>query len=375
MKLTYALLSCVLLAIAGCGTNEPTVVPSMEGPPPGAVIEPRPPLVLPLYASEYPAWSVFGVAARTGLINKDKGKLGPLEIKWNTDIVLDMITYESCITKYGTAGGAICITNTDIVGLVGGRPSTAILATSTSYGADACIAVGVNDVDALKKETTYGLEKSVSDYAWYRGLEVLGKNPADYKFQNRDPEQAAQALQVGVSKVGQVWNPFTLQTLRKKKDAHILFDSTSIPGEIIDMVVMDNQTLAKPGGDLAAKCVCDVYYSVCDKLKSPGKTSDDTYVALGDQFSSLGAEDMKLCADMSSVADPNKKITTRFYDTPELGMKVFQSEHLTPIMAHIVRWAKVRQLITEAPSTTYAGESNPSALKFDQQYMHGSRSH
>jgi NitT/TauT family transport system substrate-binding protein len=204
-------------------------------------------------------------------------------------------------------------------------------------------------------------------------LEVLGKNPADYKFQNRDPEQAAQALQTGASKVGQVWNPFTLQTLRKKKDAHILFDSTSIPGEIVDMVVMDNQTLSKPGGNLAAKCVCDVYYSVCDKLKASGTTSDDTYVALGDQFSSLGLEDMKLCADMSSVADPNKKITTRFYDTPALGATVFQSEHLVPIMVHVVRWAKVRQLITDAPTTTYAGETGPSALKFDPQYMQGSR--
>jgi NitT/TauT family transport system substrate-binding protein len=225
-------------------------------------------------------------------------------------------------------------------------------------------------VDALKNETTYGLEKSVSDYAWYRALEKLGKNPADYNFQNRDPEQAAQAIQIGSSKASQLWNPFTLQTLRTKKDSKILFDSTSIPGEIVDMVVIDNATLTKPGGANAARCIIETYYAVCNNLKSSNKkVSDATYIALGDQFSSLGLDDMKACADMASQPDASKKVTTRFYDTPELGKKVFESGNMEPIMDHIVRWCKVRQILDDSPGVSYPDKPNAGLLKFDSQYM------
>src|SRR4051812_33100189 len=38
--------------------------------------------------SEYPSWSVFGVAHMQKLIDGAAGKQGPLETKWNIDIVL-----------------------------------------------------------------------------------------------------------------------------------------------------------------------------------------------------------------------------------------------------------------------------------------------
>ena len=38
--------------------------------------------------SEYPSWSVFGVAHAAKLIDGAAGKQGPIEQKWNVDIVL-----------------------------------------------------------------------------------------------------------------------------------------------------------------------------------------------------------------------------------------------------------------------------------------------
>src|SRR5436305_1048695 len=38
--------------------------------------------------SEYPSWSVFGVAHAEKLIDGAPGKQGPIEKKWNVDIVL-----------------------------------------------------------------------------------------------------------------------------------------------------------------------------------------------------------------------------------------------------------------------------------------------
>ena len=64
--------SCAaLITLNGCGGNQDDTktVPSFS-----------------LAWSEYPSWSVFGVADVTGIINGKKGELGPVEEKWGIDI-------------------------------------------------------------------------------------------------------------------------------------------------------------------------------------------------------------------------------------------------------------------------------------------------
>jgi len=96
---------------------------------------------------------------------------------------------------YGSnTADAVCITNMDTLGPATDRASVAILPTSTSVGADACIAVGVNDLNGLKGKTTRGLERSVSQYAFERILIKKGLNPKDFPFSNMDPGAAASAL-------------------------------------------------------------------------------------------------------------------------------------------------------------------------------------
>ena len=90
--------------------------------------------------SEYPSWSVFGVANELKLIDAAEGKQGPIEKKWNVDIVLKEAEYDPCLTMYGAAQcDAVCITTLDALNPSLSRPSVVILPTSTSYGADALI--------------------------------------------------------------------------------------------------------------------------------------------------------------------------------------------------------------------------------------------
>lgn len=265
--------------------------------------------------SEYPSWSVFGVADEVGLIDKDKGELGELEKKWNVDVVLNQADYDGCITQYANStSDAVCITNMDILAPAVGRPAVAIMPTSTSAGADACIAVGISDIAGLKGQKTFGLEKSVSQYCFERVLELKGLKPAEFPFTNSDPGVAATAMQTGQAdyKSIMVWNPFVLDTLRKRPDAKVLFDSSEIPEEIIDMVVIGKDAYAKPGGKRFAYCVAEAFYRVAKLLEDPAK-GDETLVALGAKFSGLKLEDMKLVVQQ-----------TRFYKSPELALGLFE---------------------------------------------------
>src|SRR5215510_12269787 len=136
--------------------------------------------------SEYPSWSVFGVAHATKLIDGAAGKQGPIEQKWNVDIVLKEAEYDPCLTMYGASQcDAVCITTLDALNPSLSRPSVVILPTSTSFGADALIVPNsIKDVKQLRGKKIHGLAKSVSEYCFNRNLELVAEKPVDYKFTN-----------------------------------------------------------------------------------------------------------------------------------------------------------------------------------------------
>lgn len=313
--------------------------------------------------SEYPSWSAFGVASEFKFIDGKEGKLGPIEKKWKVDIVLKEADYDSCLVMYGSSQcDAVCITNMDVLNPSLTRPSVAILPTSTSYGADACIVSGtISDVKQLKGKNVYGLAKTVSEYCFVRNLELLGEKEADYRFTNMDPAAAAVAMQQ--KKEGYdaivVWNPFVLETLNRRKDAKVLFDSTKIPGEIIDMVAMAKTSMDKPGGEAFACAVIDAFYTINREMANP-ETRDETLIALGEKFSNLNLQSMRKVVKQ-----------TQFYDTPEKGIKVLTDEATKNIMSHVVRFCMDHDIVSEKPTIAYSSvsESPEASLWFDASYI------
>ncbi len=105
-----------------------------------------------------------------------------------------------------------------------------------------------------------------------------------------------------------VWNPFVLQTLRKRSDAKVLFDSTKIPEEIIDMVVVGKDSLAKPGGKRFAFCIAEAFYRVSQLIEA-ADSRDRALKTLGEKFGSSSLDDMKVIVEQ-----------TKFYKTPETAL-------------------------------------------------------
>ena len=122
-----------------------------------------------LAVSEYPSWSgTFLTAWDIGLVDGDAGKLGPIEEKWGIDLVIKDTDYDSCITLFVNGNvDAACLTNIDSLPPSVTRKAVAILPTSTSAGADACIVQPhIEDVKALKSVKVRGLSASVSEYTF-----------------------------------------------------------------------------------------------------------------------------------------------------------------------------------------------------------------
>lgn len=353
------------IAICGCGDNKkkdgPIASSSTSSTTAPDSTSPDKMHVFSLATSEYPSWSTFIVAGKAGLINPAQGgKPGSLELKWGVDVVLHVKDYDPCLTMYG--GGtvdAVCMTNIDALNPALGRPSTAIMPTSTSDGADQVIAVGnIGTGDQLKGVPVYGLAKSVSEYVFVRGLQKQNLLPEDFQFHNLEPGPAATALQTGSNDVKAicVWNPFALQTTRLVRGSHIVFSSKSIPEEVIDMVVVANDSLKKPGGDKFACCLCDAFYSICQKMDDPA-TKNATLQAIGQDFCNLPVEDMAICCE-----------ETRFYNTPDAGTALFKGANFASTMGTVVSTCqKIHILETTVPTLGYGDDT--AQLNFDTKYM------
>lgn len=345
-----------MMAFSGC-SNKSTTGPAADGAAGGSASE------FTLAWSEYPSWSVFGVADEQGLIDGKAGGMGEIEKKWNVDIVLNLADYDTCIGQYGTnEADAVCITNMDILAPSLTRPAVAILPTSTSVGADACIVVGTDTIDDLAGKETFGLEKSVSQYCFERVLEMKGKNPADFPFKNMDPAAAATAMQTAQADIQSimVWNPFVMQTLRDRKDSKVLFDSSSIPEEIIDMVVIGKDSLQRPGGKRFAFAIVETFYAV-NELIDGAVTRDETLIALGAKFSKLGLEDMKTVVTQ-----------TQFYNTVEKGLGLLENEEFrNETMPAVAEFCVSHEMTESKPTFGFGGGDNQ--LSFDSQFLIGVR--
>ena len=308
--------------------------------------------------SEYPSWSVFGVADELGLIDGEEGKMGDIENQHGVDIVLHEAGYDSCLNMFAAENtDAVCITNMDA--LIVGRDGVAVLPTSTSNGADACLVTAdVADIEALKQHKIYGLKGTVSEYCFARCLEKAGFNEADFEFTNQDPAIAAQNMQGGQPEhqAIMVWNPFVLQTLNDRSDVRVLFDSSEIEGEIVDMVVVGKDTLDKPGAENFVHAVRDAFYAVNEAMDDE-TSGDEVLVALGQKFSNLGLEDMKTVVQQ-----------TEFYKTPAAAKELFDGDQFKDTMTTVEKFCVDHGLV-EDPSVGYGSDAGDAKLRFDSSYL------
>jgi ABC-type nitrate/sulfonate/bicarbonate transport system substrate-binding protein len=369
---------CILLGTSACGpsaspetdTSTPVGEPSEKESTDNSASQEAPQAssngpfpTLSLAWSEYPSWSTFGVAHVEKLINGKAGELGTIEKKWKVDIVLHEADYDTCITMYGAGKvDAACLTNMDALNPSLSRASTMILPTSTSHGADACIVVdSINSIQELKGKKVYGLEKTVSEYCFVRHLENKGEKEKDHGFSNMDPAAAAAAMQqkqAGIEAI-MVWNPFVIETLSKRSDVKVLFDSTQIPGEIIDGVIMAQGALEKEGGEAFACAIIEAFYTIANRMNA-AESRDATLTALGEKFSNL------------DLAAMNKVVQqTKFLTSPGAAIAMFNGIELPQIMDRVVSFCVDHEITGRSPSLSYGKpkDGDTAELRFDTTFI------
>ncbi|HRD35248.1 MAG TPA: putative urea ABC transporter substrate-binding protein [Rhodocyclaceae bacterium] len=189
----------------------------------------------------YAGWMPWEYAGTKGIVAKWAQKYG---------ISIDVVQvndYIESINQY-TAGGfdGCSMTNMDALTIpaAGGVDTTALIIGDYSNGNDGVVLKGENKTLADLKGTPVNLvELSVSHYLLARGLESVGLAERDTKVVNTSDADLVAAFATAGVKAVVTWNPLLAEVAAQPKVTKV-FDSSQIPGEILDLMVVNSQTLA-----------------------------------------------------------------------------------------------------------------------------------
>ena len=190
--------------------------------------------------------------------------------KYGIDVEIVQINdYVESINQY-TAGAfdGVTATNMDTLSIPAGSgvDTTALIVGDYSNGNDAIILKGDGTLADLAGKPVNLVELSVSHYLLARGLDSVGLAESDLAgvVNTSDADMIAAFAADDVQAVV-TWNPL-VSTIMETPGATKLFDSSDIPGEIIDLMVVNTETLeANPN---FGKALVGAWYEVMTLMQA-----------------------------------------------------------------------------------------------------------
>ena len=257
--------------------------------------------------SHYTGWEPWGYASDKGIVKKWADKYG---IKIDVVLVNDYIESINLYTV-GTYDG-VTATNMDALTIpaVGGIDTTALIVGDYSNGNDGIVARNANSVKDLKGRQVRLVELSVSHYMLSRALDMNGLSERDLKVVNQSDADIAAVYLSDDNGAVVTWNP-PLQQVRNAKGSKLLFDSSKIPGEIVDIAFVRTDA-----DERFKKALVGAWYETMAMMSAKGKASRSSIEYMADLAGGTVAE---FQAQLK---------TTEMYYKAEYAVKFTQSAEL-----------------------------------------------
>jgi NitT/TauT family transport system substrate-binding protein len=189
--------------------------------------------------SIYAGWMPWGQIQDSGIMKKWADKYG-LSVE-----IVQINDYVESINQY-TAGeyDGCSMTNMDALSIPagGGVDTTALIIGDFSSGNDAILLKTPGDLASIKSQKVNLVELSVSHYLLARALDSVGLTEKDITVVNTSDADMVAAYETPDVTAVVTWNPL-VSTILETGNATKVFDSGQIPGEIIDIMMVNTGTL------------------------------------------------------------------------------------------------------------------------------------
>jgi NitT/TauT family transport system substrate-binding protein len=313
--------------------------------------------------SIYVGWMPWDYADQSGILKKWATKYG-IKIK-----LTQVNDYVESINQY-TAGqfDACAMTNMDMLTIpaAGGVDSTALIVGDFSNGNDGVVLKGKGkQLGDIKGQKVNLVELSVSHYLLVRGLTSLGLRERDVKIVNTSDADVVAAFSTPASTAVVAWKP-QLSAILALPDAQLVFDSSRIPGEILDLMVVNTATLnANPK---LGKALAGAWYETLAAMLR------NDAAAKAAQTSMAKASGTDLAGFASQLA------TTHLFGTPADAYQFVTGDTIVKNMDLVRRFSfdhgilgqgagSVDAVGIQFPAGKFLGDARNAKMHFDPTYM------
>ena len=257
--------------------------------------------------SHYTGWEPWGYAQDKGIVKKWADKYG---ITIEVELVND---YIESINLY-TAGNydGVTATNMDALTIpaVGGVDTTALIIGDFSNGNDGIVARNAKAVKDLAGREVRLVELSVSHYMLSRALDMNGLSERDLTVVNQSDADIAAVYITDPNGVVVTWNP-PLQRVRMAKGSSLLFDSSQIPGEIVDIAFVRTEA-----DERFKKALTGAWYETMQIMNGKGKASNEALEYMADLAGGTKAEFLAQLKTTAMFYNPSEAVA--FVEGPDL---------------------------------------------------------
>ncbi|WP_369789359.1 putative urea ABC transporter substrate-binding protein [Rouxiella sp. WC2420] len=292
--------------------------------------------------SIYAGWMPWDFAQQSGILKKWADKYG-IKIQ-----LVQVNDYIESVNQYTSGGFDGCtMTNMDALTIpaTGGVDSTALIVGDYSNGNDGIMLKGGGDVNSLKGQSINLVQLSVSEYLLARALEKSGMSEKDITVVNTADADLVAAFGTPAVKSIVTWNPL-LAEAKKQPDSHEIFSSAQIPGEILDLLVVNSKTL-KAHPELG-KALTGAWYETLNAMKGngPDAVKARTYMAHESGTDLKGFDEQ--------IAD------TYLFGTPRQTLDFIDGPQIKTTMQSVAEFSFAHGLLGEgAPDATTVGITTP----------------
>lgn len=210
----------------------------------------------------YAGWMPWPYAEQSGIVKKWADKYG-VKIK-----IVQINDYVESLNQF-SAGKIDAVTSTNMDALTvpaaAGHDTTLLMIGDYSDGNDGIVLKKGSKLADLKGQSVNLVELSVSHYLLARALESAGLKPTDVKTVNTSDADIVAAFNTPQVTTVVTWNPL-LAEVKKKPGSVEVFDSSKIPGEILDTLAVSTESLkANPN---LGKALTGIWYETLAVMKS-----------------------------------------------------------------------------------------------------------
>lgn len=346
-----ALIAVVALGLTGCSKKEDSA---------SNATKPK----FTVGVSIYAGWMPWYQAKEDGTVTK-------WAKKYNMDIeVVYFADYPSSLDAF-VAGklDAVVMTNMEALDMpaAAGIETSAIIMGDYSNGNDAILVRDGLTLDGLKGKNISLVEKTVSQYMLSRALSMkTNLKEGDVTIVNvSDADIAPSFIASASQKAVVTWAPMTLE-IEKDKSVRRIFDSSQIPGEIMDLMVVQTRVInANPD---FARALTGIWYEKMDELNNGGPAREAAVAKMASIAKNTPAEFEAQLA------------TTRFYTTSRSAADYTNSKEVQAKMDLVRKFCFDHALLGEGaksvdvvgisyPDGTIQGDKANVKLHFDSRFM------